>query len=82
MDITTHGIQVVSEEAVWIRIVIYAHMSTEHQKYSIENQSNIILVFSAEKNMDVIRIYADDGKNGLDSTTGLLLGCQTHKDNS
>jgi DNA invertase Pin-like site-specific DNA recombinase len=49
----------------FIRAVQYVRMSTEHQKYSTENQSDIIAEYAERNGMQVIRTYADDGKSGL-----------------
>ncbi|WP_105508089.1 recombinase family protein [Paraburkholderia sp. BL21I4N1] len=40
-------------------------MSTEHQQYSTENQKDVILAFAETRNLDVVRVYADEGKSGL-----------------
>ena len=40
-------------------------MSTEHQKYSTENQSDAIRQYAARRGYDVVRTYADKGKSGL-----------------
>jgi DNA invertase Pin-like site-specific DNA recombinase len=40
-------------------------MSTEHQKYSTENQSDAIRRYAAERSIDIVRTYADAGKSGL-----------------
>src|SRR5215469_10910833 len=40
-------------------------MSTEHQKYSTENQTDAIRRYAAERGIDVVRTYADEGKSGL-----------------
>ncbi|WP_175153163.1 recombinase family protein [Paraburkholderia ultramafica] len=40
-------------------------MSTEHQQYSTENQKDVILAFAESRNLDVVRVYADEGKSGL-----------------
>lgn len=47
------------------KAVIYARMSTEHQQYSTQNQIDVIHEYAAHKNMEVVRIYADEGKSGL-----------------
>jgi DNA invertase Pin-like site-specific DNA recombinase len=47
------------------RAVQYVRMSTEHQKYSTENQSDIIAEYAKRNGMQVIHTYADDGKSGL-----------------
>jgi len=43
----------------------YVRMSTDHQKYSTENQSAAIRKFAAANGMEVVRTYADAGKSGL-----------------
>ena len=48
-----------------IRAAVYVRMSTEHQKYSTENQRDAIHRYAAERHMDVVRTYADEGKSGL-----------------
>ena len=48
-----------------IRAAQYVRMSTEHQKYSTENQAEIIARYAAIRGIDVVRTYADEGKSGL-----------------
>ena len=43
----------------------YVRMSTEHQQYSIDNQSSAITAYAKSHDMEVIRTYADAGKSGL-----------------
>jgi DNA invertase Pin-like site-specific DNA recombinase len=43
----------------------YVRMSTEHQQYSTENQLDRIKEFAARRGMEVVRIFADEGKSGL-----------------
>lgn len=43
----------------------YVRMSTEHQKYSTENQGTAIRQYAAQRNMEIVRTYADEGKSGL-----------------
>lgn len=40
-------------------------MSTEHQQYSIDNQSQVISAYAKSHQMEVVRTYADSGKSGL-----------------
>ncbi|WP_405041436.1 recombinase family protein [Parvibaculum sp.] len=40
-------------------------MSTEHQKYSTENQAEIIRQYADRRGFEVVRTYADEGKSGL-----------------
>lgn len=40
-------------------------MSTEHQRYSTENQKAGIAAYAARRGLEVVRTYADEGKSGL-----------------
>ncbi len=40
-------------------------MSTEHQKYSTENQADAIRTYAAARSIDIVKTYADEGKSGL-----------------
>lgn len=40
-------------------------MSTEHQKYSTENQGEIIRRYAEERGFEIVRTYEDSGKSGL-----------------
>lgn len=44
---------------------MYVRMSTDHQKYSTENQADAIHEYAARRNMDIVKTYADAGKSGL-----------------
>jgi DNA invertase Pin-like site-specific DNA recombinase len=48
-----------------IRAAQYVRMSTEHQQYSTENQSDVIREYAAKRGYEIVRTYADDGKSGL-----------------
>src|SRR4029079_19222874 len=43
----------------------YVRMSTEHQKYSTENQADAIRRYADQRGLDIVRSYEDDGKSGL-----------------
>ncbi|PTR03805.1 DNA invertase Pin-like site-specific DNA recombinase [Paraburkholderia sp. GV068] len=47
------------------RAAAYVRMSTEHQQYSTENQKDVIRAFAEARNLDIVRVYADEGKSGL-----------------
>jgi DNA invertase Pin-like site-specific DNA recombinase len=60
-----------------IPAAMYVRMSTEHQQYSTENQSDVIRAYAAQRRYEIIRICADDSKSGLkiegrDSLRGLI----------
>ncbi len=48
-----------------IRAVRYVRMSTEHQRYSTDNQADEIRRYADAHGMEIIRTFADDGKSGL-----------------
>lgn len=45
--------------------VAYVRMSTEHQKYSIFNQLTAIKQYAAEHQLQIVRVYSDEGISGL-----------------
>jgi DNA invertase Pin-like site-specific DNA recombinase len=47
------------------RAAEYVRMSTEHQKYSTENQAEAIHQYAARRGLEIVRTYADQGKSGL-----------------
>ncbi len=47
------------------RAAMYVRMSTDHQKYSTENQADAIREYADRHNMEIVKTYADDGKSGL-----------------
>lgn len=48
-----------------VRAVQYVRMSTEHQRYSTENQAEVIQQYAARHGIEIVRTYADEGKSGL-----------------
>ncbi|MGE3476417.1 MAG: recombinase family protein [Rhodospirillaceae bacterium] len=48
-----------------VRAAEYVRMSTEHQKYSTENQGDIIRQYAERRRIEIVRTYADAGKSGL-----------------
>jgi predicted site-specific integrase-resolvase len=48
-----------------VRAAEYVRMSTEHQKYSTENQAEVIRQYAGRRGLEVVRTYADEGKSGL-----------------
>ncbi|MCF8186597.1 MAG: recombinase family protein [Sulfuritalea sp.] len=53
------------EPIILLRAVEYVRMSTEHQQYSTENQSDKIREYAARRGIEIVRTYADSGKSGL-----------------
>lgn len=48
-----------------VRAAEYVRMSTEHQKYSTDNQASEIRRYAIKRGFDIVRTYADEGKSGL-----------------
>lgn len=47
------------------KAAMYLRMSTEHQKYSPENQKAAIFYYAEQRNIEIIATYEDGGKSGL-----------------
>lgn len=47
------------------RAAEYVRMSTEHQKYSTDNQSAAIRKYAEQRGYEIVQTYADEGKSGL-----------------
>ncbi|NIJ38529.1 putative site-specific integrase-resolvase [Sphingopyxis panaciterrae] len=45
--------------------VQYVRMSTEHQRYSLDNQRIFIASFAAHQGFEILKTYEDAGKSGL-----------------
>lgn len=58
-------VQMEVEPATPIRAAQYVRMSTDHQRYSTENQSEAIAAYAARRNFEIVRTYADEGRSGL-----------------
>lgn len=44
---------------------MYVRMSTDHQKYSTENQEKVIDEYASRYVIDIVKTYTDSGKSGL-----------------
>lgn len=67
-----------------VRAAEYVRMSTDHQRYSTENQSDAIRHYAGARGIEVVRTYADAGKSGLniegrDALRQLIEDVQTGK---
>src|SRR5215510_12733519 len=47
------------------RAAQYIRMSTDYQKYSIENQAAVIAAYAQIHNISIVRTYRDEGESGL-----------------
>lgn len=54
-----------NENNLKIPAAMYIRMSTEHQKYSPENQAAAIREYAEHNGYEIIQKYADEGKSGL-----------------
>ncbi len=52
-------------EEIWVPAAQYLRMSTDHQQYSLNNQSDAIARYALEHNFDVVKTYSDPAKSGL-----------------
>ena len=43
----------------------YVRMSTEHQQYSTSNQMDAICEYALRRNIEIVKVYSDEGKSGL-----------------
>ena len=48
-----------------IRAAQYVRMSTDHQKYSTENQADAIRQYAKARGIEIVKTYTDAGKSGL-----------------
>lgn len=48
-----------------LRAAEYVRMSTDHQRYSIDNQRDAIRAYASINGIDVVETYPDAGKSGL-----------------
>jgi len=48
-----------------IRVAAYVRTSTEHQKYSTSNQMDVIREYAKTNGMEIVKVYSDEGKSGL-----------------
>ena len=48
----------------WVRAAQYVRMSSEHQRYSIDNQKAAIGEYATGHGYEIVATYADAGKSG------------------
>lgn len=57
-----------SQESQTLKLICaaaYVRMSTEHQQYSTSNQMDTVRDYAARRGMEIVKIYSDEGKSGL-----------------
>lgn len=65
MTVATDIVHVENNADIEIPVVQYVRMSTEHQRYSTENQQIAIADYALVHGMRIVKTYADSGKSGL-----------------
>ncbi len=60
----------------WVNsAAVYVRMSTEHQQYSTSNQMDVIREYAKKHGLEIVKIFSDDGKSGLNlGGRGSLMG--------
>jgi DNA invertase Pin-like site-specific DNA recombinase len=53
------------QSATILRAAQYVRMSTDYQRYSIENQAAVIATYANSHQLTIVRTYRDEGKSGL-----------------
>ena len=53
------------DQPTLFRAAEYVRMSTEHQQYSTQNQADKIREYAAQRGIQIVHTYADEGKSGL-----------------
>ncbi len=59
------GLTTVRASRTSTRAAQYVRMSTEHQQYSLQNQSDAIAKYAETHGMEIVRSYSDAAKSGL-----------------
>lgn len=54
-----------TEGKALLRVAQYVRMSTDHQRFSTENQASAIADYASKHGMVIVSTYADEGKSGL-----------------
>jgi DNA invertase Pin-like site-specific DNA recombinase len=53
------------DKSAGLRAAQYVRMSRDMQKYSIQNQSDAIAAYAAQRGLTIVQTYADEGRSGL-----------------
>ena len=48
-----------------LRAAQYVRMSTDYQRYSVQNQAATIAAYAQQKNFKIVRTYMDEARSGL-----------------
>jgi DNA invertase Pin-like site-specific DNA recombinase len=64
-DITSRSTNGGGAAADKIPAAAYVRMSTDHQQYSTNNQSDVIYKYAEDNGIEITRLFSDEGKSGL-----------------
>src|SRR5215510_9313570 len=62
--LVTHKTQLPQAQKT-LRAAQYVRMSTDYQRYSIENQAAVIAAYAQLHELSIVRTYRDEGESGL-----------------
>lgn len=65
VGVSSDGSDQTSSKEPHARAAKYVRMSTEHQRYSTENQSDAIGRYARQRGLEIVRTYTDAGRSGL-----------------
>jgi DNA invertase Pin-like site-specific DNA recombinase len=54
-----------AKRIIELRAAQYVRMSTDKQRYSIQNQAAVIAAYAHKHNLTIVRTYSDEGESGL-----------------
>src|SRR5215813_11221745 len=54
-----------NEKSIANLAAVYVRMSTEHQQYSTSNQMDVIREYARRRGLEIVKVYSDEGKSGL-----------------
>lgn len=65
-DIPSKPTHKIHDSLLTKKAAMYVRMSTDHQKYSIDNQEQAIRKYAEQHQLKIVTTYTDRGKSGLD----------------
>ncbi len=73
--VASHTVEAVSRRFAQVtRAAQYIRVSTEQQKYSLQNQQEAIALYAASREIEIVRTYVDEARSGLTLTGRPALG--------
>lgn len=59
------AVEITDPSPALVRAAQYVRMSTDHQRYSTENQADAIAAYALRHGFEIVRTFADEGRSGL-----------------